>query len=228
MERKDLSDAFEIFLKCYPKETIENAYKSFSWRNKNFDQAKDERDQIALNFKKWSDNGFCLKDAFDALNDVYRWGFGRSLHPKLLDTNNIETIIDMLQGVQSGQNMQLALEKSLCIPKLKIATQSKWICMLNQEKFAIYDSRVSMALRDIIIKDKRLFPIVGRRNTRSKKFLYPTYIGNTYEKQACKMAEAYFLYLKLLKYVAEKYNFKSVSKVEMALFMLGDIDKDQM
>ncbi|MGC3030495.1 hypothetical protein ACPUER_36245, partial [Burkholderia sp. DN3021] len=52
-------------------------------------------------------------------------------------------------GANSSTRQDLtAAFASLYDRGVKIARVSKWFCFLNQRRFAIYDSRVSVALRD--------------------------------------------------------------------------------
>ena len=118
--------------------------------------------------------------------------------------------------------MRESLAKCLKTPNIKIATFSKWICFTDQSNFAIYDSRVSLALRKIKIDKKRFFPTLG---SRAKGRPQSDYIGSNASSAADQMAGKYMVYLDLLHSILSATTLSRVTELEMALFMLGTEDK---
>jgi hypothetical protein len=108
-----------------------------------------------------------------------------------------------------------------------IATASKWVCFIDQNKYAIFDSRVSIALRALTAEAnrneyKRAFPIIPRRAMGGHIAWTADWIVSRPER----IARAYMDYLDVLKGVTGKQNVLNPAQVEMALFMLGDIWAD--
>jgi len=118
--------------------------------------------------------------------------------------------------------MRESLAKCLKTPNIKIARFSKWICFVDQSSYAIYDSRVSLALRKIKVGEKRFFPTLG---SRAKGRPQRDYIGSNTSTAAHKMAGKYMVYLDLLNTILSDTAFSRVAELEMSLFMLGTEDK---
>jgi len=108
---------------------------------------------------------------------VHLWGFnGRSIRAEVVDADAwLPAIHNLVHEWQLPQdplgrpNALLALQNILAIQFLGIATVTKWTCFLDQDRFAIYDSRVSYAMRDLTIDNLRAFPFVGGRVTEQDR-----------------------------------------------------------
>lgn len=208
-------------LTVYPEAVLRKNLKNFSWRNKASYEAMNVRLALEKNTQAWLKSQ--IKDGYKSiLNEIYAWGFGGRTPPVSTEEEGFqETFINMMycwHNSQSSSSEKIeSLEKTLAFRKIGIATVSKWICFIDQSKYAIYDSRVSIALSLITNSDnKRIFPIVGRRSTITKK--YPA--QDTIVSKANSIAEIYLLYINTLKEVKNKVNL-TCAEIEMALFMIG-------
>lgn len=103
----------------------------------------------------------------------------------------------------------------LDLPGVGIATVSKWIALLDQDRNAIYDSRVSVALRNVCINGGRCFPIVPRRPSGNHSPWPSDHVATK------TMWTFYVDYLAVMRCVGLEAGLKP-SQVEMALFMIGD------
>jgi len=117
----------------------------------------------------------------------------------------------------------------LSIKHVGIALASKWLCFVNQQTYAIYDSRVSLAMRDLAIDGNRVFPIVARRSLKEK----PAWRADSVARHPKRMAESYWSYLRVINRAKDligphKGEQRGLypAEVEMALFMLGDVWPD--
>ena len=96
-----------------------------------------------------------------------------------------------------------------------IATASKWICLCDQKRFGIYDSRVSIALSSVVDEQGfRLFPIVARRHTKERTYPNADYCPPQ------NMAQCFIYYTDVINELGAIIEL-SASEVEMAFFMLG-------
>jgi hypothetical protein len=110
-------------------------------------------------------------------HEVHRWGFGGADIPNAIVSHpNFHGALAnffkfwsagpspwVSTNGQVGPGIQ-ALIALLGIPGLGIARVSKWACFLDQSQYAIYDSRVAYALRDLLSQaGLRIFPFVGGR-----------------------------------------------------------------
>ena len=167
---------------------------------------------------------------------IYKWGFGRPMPKSRQDDPAFLPAILQLFTTWSAegdiadhkQRRISSLARLLSVSRVGIAQASKWICFIDQSRYAIYDSRVSMALRDIAIEGRRVFPIVARRPVRGEVAWSP----DSASLDPKRMAEHYWSYLTLISYVARKtpHSIEGRSlypaEVEMALFMIGDVWPD--
>jgi hypothetical protein len=206
----------------YPLELLRVNIENFVWGNKNVIDSNDSRTNLESITQGWiaskSDENYRF-----VLEEIYAWGFGGRKPPKSTLNDEFKFAFINMAKIWSDENAVKqskldALEKTLSFKSIGIATVSKWICFIDQSKYAIYDSRVSIALS--VIKDekgKRIFPIIGRRSTKFKK--YPT--QDTIASNAHAMAQSYLCYLETLSHISEKTTL-TASQVEMALFMIGE------
>lgn len=207
----------DLILEKYSPERMANELHSFQWRKSDFEKGWAERRRLEQELRAALDHD--SDSAVSAsISDIYRWGFGRNT-PNVNgdDWRKIAgTLVREFSKSRPDVPQQKAVLKMLLDTKgIKIATASKWVCFCDQRRYAIYDSRVSIALREILSEDgKRLFPTVGRRKTKSSQ--YP----NADVMSVSQMVEKYFLYLEALRVISERTRLK-VAEIEMALFMIG-------
>ena len=203
------------FIATYPKRIIEEAIQSFEW------PSQLDRDEVSVELKQaWINHNSDVGRFKTAVDLVHMWGFGgKRMKEALFDD---ESFWSQLKDVLNSWDLNApkrveALSGLLSFDGLGIATASKWICMLDQERFAIYDSRVSAALAGITDNGKRIFPIVGRRSTKNKKYPPQDYRAG----KAHLILEDYQTFIFMLQSLQEHYEVDSVSELEKALFMLG-------
>ena len=228
MDSKDFDIVCEQFLGTFPYLTIEQAYENFSWGNASTpQQAVATRSEVATNFSSWVTAGCPREIAIQKIDEVHKWGFnGQGLNKRqviLHDEPYLSNFISLIQvwkQCNDTSKMQDTLATCLQTPYVKIARFSKWICFIDQKKFAIYDSRVSLALRQIKLDKSRVFPTLGAKSTGrpNADFISANKIVATE-----RIAATYILYNKMLRAVLPHYNLESVAELEMALFMLGTV-----
>ena len=220
----------EQFSATFPKNVIENAHHNFSWGGaKSFKEATEQRQSVANIFSSWVRSGCCEKGASEAIQIVHKWGFGgQGLNKNqvvLLEPEYLNHFVEMTKTWYEGNDparMRETLSICLRTPYLKIARFSKWICFIDQSKYAIYDSRVSLALRQIKLDGKRVFPTLG-----AKSKVRPTadFISTDPIKVAEQVSQIYMVYLDLLHNLLPQTSLNSVADIEMGLFMLGVNDE---
>ena len=230
---KDLNlsdDDFELikiqFEQLFPAKIIENAYANFHWGAvKSTEEAIYQRDLVADGFSQWVHDGCNFDTAPQAIDLVHKWGFGgRGLDKRqviLYDKQHLTNFIKMVMEwkiAEQPTKMSKCLEACLQTPHIKIARFSKWICFIDQTKYAIYDSRVSLALRKIELNNQRVFPTLGAKSQGRPN---ADFVGATSSAAAVRMSEAYMIYLDLLNSILPDINLSKVADIEMALFMLG-------
>jgi hypothetical protein len=223
--KNQIADLRAQFKTVFPKNIILDACENFSWQGKSASEANHVRESVAASFHKWAENGFENEIFHTQIQAVHRWGFGSDAPAHLFNEPNKTALIQCLLLWHKDSDIeqkQDSLSTALGINGVKIARHSKWLCFLDHKRFAIYDSRVSLALRSLNINDKRAFPTVGRRST--KEVIYPnaTYIGNTEAKRNAYMSKSYINFLALLDSVNEDYQLENICEIEKALFMLGN------
>lgn len=203
------------FIAIYSKQTIREAIKSFEW------DSKLTREEVEIDLRQaWADRDSDLVGFKTAVRQVHMWGFGNKPLKSSLDNDELfwSRLRNVLESWYLDHSDKVeSLSRLLSLKGLGIATASKWICMLDQERFAIYDSRVSAALAGITDNGKRIFPIVGRRSVESKKYPPQDYRAG----KAHLISEDYQTFILMLQSLQEHYEVDSVSELEKALFMLG-------
>ena len=158
-----------------------------------------------------------------ALREIHRWGLpGR--FPDSVETR-IANVRSLLGQIQARELDVEALTALLELDGVGIATVSKWICFLDQSRYAIYDSRVSVALREMRDENNdRYLPVMPRRSSKTRT----PWPADSVTPSS--MALCYFDYLALAQDAARELKTRdstmNTAKVEMALFMIGDITCD--
>ena len=221
----DIDDISNQFYTLFPKSRLEEAYHNFFWgKAKTTAEAVKVRESVYEEFSSWTNLLNREPDAYEQIQKVHKWGFGRNLDKRqsiLLEDPyllNFLVMIETWKISQDPKKMLNTLETCLLTPYVKIARFSKWICFIDQSKFAIYDSRVSLALRTITLNEKRIFPTLG---AKSKGRPNHDFIGSNPKTAAKRIAASYMLFLDVLHTTINEYELSSVAQMEMALFMLG-------
>lgn len=205
-----------LVLERYPENVLMEQFKSFEWDKKGFEEAVLERSKNERQLQQaiWADDDAKIKES---ILRIHKWGFGRetpnSQEEWLKDT--IQAVREFTKSEPDVLQQKAVLNMLLSHKGIKLATASKWICFCDQSRYAIYDSRVSIALRDVVgSNQQRLFPTVARRKINGVQFPY----GDTMKPS--RLVEKYFLYLDTLRIVSGRTGLK-VAEIEMALFMIG-------
>lgn len=242
-------ELFKIFKnkeEYYHKSVVLDYYKNFKWNKEDVEESIRIRNQAAEEFQKWAKNLINLSTFDEHLdyaekmfNHVLEWGFGTkdffnnkkytNSKNKYLKEDDLTKFCKFIQGWTqeitecSRNNLRKSHLDILDITGIGIARSSKWICFIDQKRYAIYDSRVSLALSRIMYEDKNkkfkpFFQVLKRRDLKNKK--YPK--GETRSKN--RTVEDYFIFLKFINKIAKEYGMKPF-EVEMSLFMMGDKEK---
>ncbi|MET3622545.1 hypothetical protein [Burkholderia ambifaria] len=176
----------------------------------------------------------------EAANEIHLWGFGSKL-PGSIDRKDwherLRIALELWCDDNSTRTSLTAAFASLHDTGVKIARVSKWLCFLDQRRFAIYDSRVSVALRDCCDdQGRRAFPIVPRRAPKGAN----QWPGATIMSPE-RSADVYVDYIAVTRLTARMLNDRKIGQlgaswrqdnpesgwwpvhVEMALFMAGDV-----
>ncbi len=208
---------------CLDLEKIAAAYPTFEWRRKRLPEAWGRRLELECKTQKWLEADPPISGR-DIAEEIYKWGFGKNTFPGSSDNGWHEAFRNMMAAWHRPDDQagaEISLARMLAYPGLGIASVSKWLCFIDQDRFAIFDSRVSRALRHVQIGGQRIFPIVPGRVPKNGGTRWVTAdISKTMRDSERKMAAAYGLYLRLLKMIAPKTGMR-LAQVEMALFMLG-------
>ncbi|WP_374701974.1 hypothetical protein [Ideonella sp. B508-1] len=214
-------------LRVYPAARIQREYLRFMWRGVGLPQARVTRDHLCSPLQS-AVRSRSKKQLLDAANDIHDWGFGQPVPNLVLGASNfLPALLEVLAAFDGTTPAYTSMQEStlvalLSIPGLGIATVSKWICFMDQSRYGIFDSRVSIALRDVQLQDVRAFPVMGRRPLVGKQaFSSDTQILSS----STRTARAYLDYLAVLSSVARAVRLDA-AEVEMALFMLGDVWAD--
>lgn len=215
-------------LRAYPASVIQASHAMFNWQGSGLPTAWTTRVGLVLPLVSATRAGAATA-VLKAANDVYKWGFGgKSIPPKIVNNPAFHAALNGTLIAFDGATprhhaaRESALASLLRIEGVGIATASKWICFLDQGRYGIFDSRVSIALRAIHVANNRAFPIVGRRaQAKFSAFRPDTHIVSN----SARMARAYLDYLRVLSEVARASGLLP-AEVEMALFTLGNVWAD--
>lgn len=207
--------------------------KSFEWAKETLQPA-------------WTRRQLLQRDGFgDSVQQyadrVHVWGFDVPVSPRVRLHADFSRSMGTLCEAWSdkvhpstNEDALSSLAALLAVPDLGIARVTKFVCFLDQQRYAIYDSRVSYALKDLSLDGGwRVFPFVGGRQPKEKNFVYGEAILNSPRKSST----VYLSFLRLLARAAQKLNDKggisepdlrqvvgeqwSPALLEMALFMAG-------
>ena len=229
-----LFNKFKNQKQYYSKKKIKEYYTKFKWQKKNAEESIKIRNKAAKKFQDWANSLTNQANpnpkAEEMFNHVLEWGFGNKdfFNSKIYinsNQNKKDNLKKFCKFIYIWTNEGKREDKKeshlsiLNITGVGIARSSKWICFIDQEKYAIYDSRVSLALSKIknAEGDKPFFQVLQRRNLKDTK--YPK--GNSRTESLT--VDDYFIFLKFINKVADDYEIPPY-KVEMSLFMMGDDD----
>jgi hypothetical protein len=172
---------------------------------------------------------------------VHKWGFGTlvraSVRQHAAFSRSMRTLCRTWSEEPRPWDCSAALDDLIALLGIKhlgIARVSKFVCFLDQDRYAIYDSRVSYALKDLTLDGiSRVFPFVGGRPVKNAQYV----LADPIVSKARYATAAYIVFLRLLQRVAEKLEKsggitdptlrQAVGKrwtpalLEMALFMAG-------
>ena len=229
-----LFNKFKKQKQYYSKKKIKEYYAKFKWQKKNAEESIKIRKKAAKKFQDWA-NSLTIQanpdpKAEEMFNHVLEWGFNNKdffnskiyINSNQNKKDNLKKFFKFIYILTNEGKREDKKESHLSILNITgvgIARSSKWICFIDQEKYAIYDSRVSLALSKIknAEGDKPFFQVLQRRNLIDTK--YPK--GNSRTESLT--VDDYFIFLKFINKVADDYEMLPY-KVEMSLFMMGDDD----
>lgn len=208
-------------LKQWSEKALFGYYESFNWNGESHaDSIRDRENLLQL--------GKSIPETADAVvlffNDIRKWGFNNSPLPDSLIKNaNFKKIsLELFLACKHGDDSDKsdAIAAMLAVKGLGIANVSKFVAMCDPVRGAIYDSRVSIALRCVSLESNNLFPVVGRRKTK-RNIHVPASSLTTLKKNRFRLTAIYLAYLSMLDQVRQRTKFKTNSQIEMALFMIG-------
>jgi len=220
--KKSLNEIAESLFGIYSPERLQLLYSTFSWKNQVLPAAEIKRSDLSkelnLSFSSCEFTGFQR-----AANNIHIWGFGRPIAAQL--QGNPAFWSDLKMTLESfsenrGDDIYKCLKpitRLLTHNRLGIATVSKWVCFVDQANLAIFDSRVSIAMRNVKIEGYRAFPVVARRASKGHRAWRASTLS------PIRTANAYIDYLQVLGIVSRAIAGMSVAQIEMALFMAGDV-----
>lgn len=216
-------------------EGLEAWLKNYQWKKANLAEAWPVRQ--TLQFHRFDGNHVQYAD------DVHRWGFGAAVSATVrTDPVYAPGLVELCRTWADhptpwGNTEAVeALVNLLNISGFKIARVSKLVCFLDHDRLAIYDSRVSYALKDLCVNGRRVFPFVGGRAAPKGK---GPYVGADAAMSDPRLsANIYIDFLRLMQRTAAKMNANggihdialrnilgtaswTPALLEMALFMEG-------
>jgi hypothetical protein len=194
---EQIAKLIEEFGKQFPTECIDTLQYSFWWRKQNFPAACETR----------------------------KMGFSRPIGQQINDCPQFWSDLNVaLNSFKNASTENLAdcvkpLVKLLGHKGIGMARASKWICFVDQNRYAIFDSRVSIAMRKLKLDGCRAFPILPRKLKNGMQAWKPDYQVVT---SSIRLARAYIDFLRVIAGASTVSN-RTPSQIEMALFMAGDV-----
>lgn len=194
--------------------SLANWYADYRWQG----AAVEATWQIRTNLQ---DNLLESEFALEELQSIHRWGFNEASCTALNDPELLASLQACLRSFQIGLRPQQEASLSAFLrlqrtakAQIGLARVSKWICFVNQARFAILDSRVSRGLYPIrVATNHRAFPVLaGRGSGASNQMVH---------WEPDRMARMYLDYIDVIQEVARLQEGMQPAQVEMALFMIG-------
>jgi len=203
------SDMVRGWVEDHFDELIE-ARKRYSWNDKPMVECVRDRNMIqAAIIGSRVRNGGGVDLA--TLDRVMDWGGLRRI---ALDEDEALRVTGEAFGLLDSGDLKGAILRLLSVYGVGISSASKVIGLSDQNRFAIYDSRVGTALRSLVVDVRRLIKCPAGRGRPG---------------DACsnhRWAESYERLIWVLEimsgYLSERGYPFSVADVEMALFMMGE------
>ena len=221
---ESLSEIVASILEIYPVEQLQLLYSTFCWQNIVLPEAETRRNDLSavLISSLKSGHANALRSAAD---NIHRWGFDRGIPAPFRESLTFWSDLQaMLTAFEENKGVDLLkcvapLTRLLSHKGLGIATVSKWVCFVDQAKFAIFDSRVSISLRNVEVAGHRAFPVVGRRRSGARL----AWTASSQLSSPMRAARAYVDYLQVMGILSNVIGGMTAAQIEMALFMAGDV-----
>jgi hypothetical protein len=216
--------------RCIDLGKIKPAYAAFEWQKKRLPEAWNYRAQLEADTQVWLAAG-AVPSGRDIAQKIYKWGFGVSNLPPSCDGMWSDAFTSMMNpwhiSDEDPSEADSSLADMLKFRALGIAKVSKWICFVDQKRFAIFDSRVSRVLRGVQIEGRRIFPILPSRvpKTGGGVWARGDYLMSGVGSEI-RVTLAYRRYLKLISMIQQEIGLPP-AKIEMGLFMMGQRFPDQ-
>lgn len=221
---ESLSEIVASILENYSVEQLQLLYSTFCWQDTVLPEAETRRNNLSAELISSLKSGHAsaLRSAAD---NIHRWGFGRGISAAFGESltfwSDLQATLTAFEGNKGADLLKCVapLTRLLSHKGLGIATVSKWVCFVDQAKFAIFDSRVSISLRNVEIAGHRAFPIVGRRRSGARL----VWTASSQLGSPMRAARAYVDYLQVMGILGNMIRGMTVAQIEMALFMAGDV-----
>jgi len=223
--QKSLVEIVASIFEIYSPEQLRLLYNTFYWQDIVLPAAETKRNDLSSSLVLALQSGH-MADLESAANNIHVWGFGRGIpetvRNRLSFLSDLESVLKAFAEKQDDEIYQCAepLAKLLTHERVGIATASKWVCFVDQKRFAIFDSRVSIALRNVTIDGHRAFPVVGRRPSGGRLAWTATPLLHAFP---IRTARAYIDYLRVVGLLSNIIGHMTPAQIEMALFMAGDV-----
>jgi hypothetical protein len=190
-------------------QTLVEARKTYTWAGKPTLECVRDRNAIQTGIvESRIQNGGGLD--LQTINQTMDWGGMR--HFKVDEKKALQITKDCFKLLDDGLLKEATL-KLTAIYDVGIASASKLIGLYDQNRYAIYDSRVGTALRSLESKGKRLIKCPPGRGRPGDVCTNKVWAKN-YEKLIWTLEH-------ISKSLSEKGYPFNVADVEMALFMMG-------
>jgi hypothetical protein len=220
-----LNEIAASILEIYSAEQLLILYRTFCWQNIVLPEAQNKRNDLSAELISALKSGHATA-LRSAAENIHHWGFGRPISVAVRESLKFWSDLEaMLAAFAENQDDEIykcvePLSKLLSHNGLGIATVSKWVCFVNQTRFAIFDSRVSIALRNVTFEGHRAFPVVGRRSSGGRLAWTATPLLSS---SPLRTARAYMVYLQIVGRLSNTIGGMTAAQIEMALFMAGDV-----
>jgi len=194
------------------EETIVQSMRKYSWRNKSHEESirvRNELERAITQSRQKNNGGIDLETA----DKICMWGFGR-----VFPLRDPQKVIEITQKafvyVDKGDYYNGA-KTLMSISGVGIATATKIIGLSNQNKLAIYDSRVGYALREMRKNSAKVIPCPpGQSHKRDRDSKTKNGWAMNYERLI------WVLEIMIEYFKAKGLSFR-IADIEMALFMMG-------
>ncbi len=198
------------------KDALIAGRKNYRWKNSSLAESLEKRNRLTrliAQSRIRNSGGVDLT----ALDEIMAWGFPRNPQFIPRDPNKcLEITRDAFNLLDEGKTAE-AICKLVSFP-LIISRASKIVGLSDPNYFAIYDSRVGLALETLTDGEKRLIKIPGRAPQPGKTFPMDTCSNEEWGANYQKLMWVLEIIANVLN--EEGYPF-NLADVEMALFMMG-------